>query len=63
MKEIIIYHGSENIIETPEYGKGKPYKDYGRGFYCTEYIDLAKEWACDEKRTSSLDRAGTSTQG
>jgi len=49
MKEIIIYHGSENIIETPEYGKGKPYNDYGRGFYCTEYIDLAKEWACDEK--------------
>ena len=41
--------GSENIIEKPEYGKGKPYNDYGRGFYCTEYIDLAKEWACDEK--------------
>ena len=49
MNEIIIYHGSENIIETPEYGKGKPYNDYGLGFYCTEYIDLAKEWACDEK--------------
>ena len=49
MNEIIIYHGSENIIEKPEYGKGKSYNDYGRGFYCTEYIDLAKEWACDEK--------------
>ena len=49
MNEIIIYHGSENIIEKPEYGKGKPYNDYGRGFYCTEYIDFAKEWACDEK--------------
>lgn len=49
MSELIIYHGSENIIEKPEYGKGKPYNDYGLGFYCTEYIDLAKEWACDEK--------------
>ena len=42
---MIIYHGSKNIIEKPEYGKGKPYNDYGRGFYCTEYLDLAKEWA------------------
>ena len=49
MNEIIIYHGSERIIEKPEYGSGKPYNDYGRGFYCTEYIELAKEWACDEK--------------
>ncbi len=47
--ELIIYHGSENIIQVPEYGKGKPYNDYGLGFYCTEYIDLAKEWACDDK--------------
>ncbi|MGM9971918.1 MAG: DUF3990 domain-containing protein [Anaeroplasmataceae bacterium] len=46
--EIVIYHGSENIIEIPEYGKGKAYNDYGLGFYCTEYIELAKEWACSE---------------
>ena len=46
---MIIYHGSENIIKIPEYGKGKPYNDYGRGFYCTEYLDLAKEWACDDE--------------
>ena len=45
---MIIYHGSKHIINTPEYGKGKPYNDYGRGFYCTEYPDLAKEWACDD---------------
>ncbi len=47
--ELIIYHGSENIIQVPQYGKGKPYNDYGLGFYCTEYIELAKEWACDDK--------------
>ncbi len=46
---MIIYHGSKNIIEAPEFGKGKPYNDYGRGFYCTEYPDLAKEWACDDQ--------------
>ena len=44
----IIYHGSTKIIKNPEYGKGKEYNDYGRGFYCTEHLDLAKEWACSE---------------
>lgn len=43
---IHIYHGSTNIIEKPVYGEGKPYNDYGLGFYCTEHIELAKEWAC-----------------
>ena len=46
----IIYHGSQNIIETPYYGVGKLHNDYGLGFYCTESIDLAKEWSVDYKR-------------
>ena len=49
--ELVIYHGSEKIIEEPEYGKGKQYNDYGLGFYCTEYIDLAKEWACNDEHS------------
>lgn len=43
---MIIYHGSVNEIETPVFGQGKPHNDYGLGFYCTENLDLAKEWAC-----------------
>lgn len=46
---MIIYHGSVNILEKPQYGKGKDYNDYGEGFYCTESLELAKEWACTEK--------------
>ncbi len=42
----IIYHGSKNIISKPQFGKGMLQNDYGRGFYCTEQIELAKEWAC-----------------
>lgn len=45
MKEII-YHGSDHIIEKPEYGRGVTTNDYGRGFYCTKSLELAKEWAC-----------------
>lgn len=41
-----IYHGSTKIIEKPQYGYGKVYNDYGLGFYCTENIELAKEWSC-----------------
>ena len=39
-----IYHGSINRIENPIYGYGKKYNDYGVGFYCTESIEMAKEW-------------------
>ena len=43
---MILYHGSPEIVEVPVYGKGSDTNDYGRGFYCTESSELAKEWAC-----------------
>lgn len=42
----LLYHGSEKIIEKPMFGKGANNNDYGKGFYCTESVELAKEWAC-----------------
>lgn len=45
---IRLYHGSENIIEQPLYGRGSSRNDYGKGFYCTESMELAKEWACSK---------------
>ena len=48
MSKLVLYHGSTEIIEKPIYGKGKAYNDYGKGFYCTENLELAKEWACTE---------------
>lgn len=49
---MIIYHGSKNIIEKPELGKGNKKNDYGLGFYCTENVELAKEWACSNNETN-----------
>lgn len=46
MEKLIIYHGSPKIISKPLMGSGNPNNDYGLGFYCTESIELAKEWAC-----------------
>lgn len=42
---INLYHGSESIIKQPEYGKGNLFNDYGKGFYCTPHLNLAKEWS------------------
>lgn len=39
-----LYHGSSKIIEKPVFGYGKPYNDYGLGFYCTDSLEMAKEW-------------------
>lgn len=45
MKKIILYHGTPDEVVNPVYGRGKDKHDYGRGFYLTEDIELAKEWA------------------
>lgn len=39
-KNVILYHGSTNIVE-PRYGEGAKDNDYGMGFYCTEDIEMA----------------------
>ncbi|MCI7491447.1 MAG: DUF3990 domain-containing protein [Lachnobacterium sp.] len=52
MGVITLYHGSPNKVVIPQYGCGDDKHDYGRGFYLTDDIELAKEWAVcrpDEK--------------
>ena len=63
MSKMVLYHGSNKKIEKPLFGKGKVYNDYGQGFYCTEHIELAKEWSCNEgvdgfANTYELDTSG-----
>ena len=53
---LTIYHGSTQIIERPTYGLGNPFNDYGLGFYCTESIELAKEWACSTEADGFANR-------
>ena len=58
-----LWHGSVNIIEHPQYGLGKPYNDYGLGFYCTENVELAKEWACTENHSGYANHYALDTDG
>ena len=51
-----IYHGSNHIIEKPMYGAGKPYNDYGLGFYCTDSLEMAKEWGVGKETNGYANR-------
>ena len=64
MPEVIdIYHGSPKVIESPVFGAGKLYNDYGRGFYCTEHAELAKEWACSSDNDGYANHYQLKTKG
>lgn len=58
-----LYHGSATIVATPDFGKGKPANDYGRGFYCTENRELAGEWACKTGTNGYVNRYSIDLQG
>ena len=47
MAIITLFHGSPHESVTPEYGLGNDKHDYGRGFYLTANVELAKEWRTD----------------
>ena len=46
-----LYHGSVKMIEKPLFGYGKPYNDYGLGFYCTDSLEMAKEWGVGKNQS------------
>jgi len=41
----VVYHGSTSLVETIDVARGKPYKDYGRGFYVTRDRTHARKLA------------------
>ena len=45
MGKIILNHGTPDKDVVPTFGLGDDKHDYGRGFYLSEDIELAKEWA------------------
>jgi len=47
--KLIIYHGSDNIIDNPSHEGGRKFSDFGIGFYATTNIEMAKSWAARRK--------------
>lgn len=65
MATITLYHGSPDKIVNPTFGLGQDKHDYGRGFYLTQDLQLAKEWSvsrpgevCGYVHTFSLETDG-----
>ena len=50
MNIVVVYHGSTSSIERIDVAKGKPYKDFGRGFYVTKSKSHATNLALRNKR-------------
>lgn len=61
-KLLTVYHGSQQIVETPIFGEGRKNNDFGLGFYCTESNDLAKEWAVSSLRNGFSNRYTLDTE-
>lgn len=61
-QKITLYHGSEQIIESPTFGLGKQNNDFGLGFYCTESEELVKEWAVSSLRNGFVNRYSLDTE-
>lgn len=47
---MIIYHGSNTIVQEPKIIVDGYYKDFGYGFYCTELEKQAKRWALTKRK-------------
>ncbi len=45
MAKTILYHGTPDKVVVPTFRLGNEKHDYGKGFYLTENMELAKEWA------------------
>ena len=60
---LTLFHGSSEIVDSPRYGFGHVHNDYGQGFYCTEEIELAREWACTDASGSWCNRYSLNMDG
>ena len=56
-----VYHGSTTLFNQIDVTQGKPYKDFGRGFYVTENPNHGKNLALRNKRIET-ERYGHNAQ-
>lgn len=45
MKMIEVFHGSNTVVQHPLCRIGRPFLDFGQGFYVTDMQEQAIEWA------------------
>ena len=53
-KEIILFHGSNVVVDNPQILVSGFNKDFGYGFYCTNIERQARKWALTRRGNSIL---------
>ena len=53
-KEIILYHGSNVVVDNPQILVSGFNKDFGYGFYCTNIERQARKWALTRRGNSII---------
>lgn len=49
-KNVEVYFGSNRIVNQPKIITDGHYKDFGYGFYCTNFEKQAMRWALTKKK-------------
>ena len=47
---MLLYHGSNTVVEKPDVSFSRVNLDFGQGFYLTSHFKQAKNWAIRKKR-------------
>lgn len=53
---MILFHGSNTVVQFPKVLTDGFYKDFGYGFYCTRLEKQAKRWALTKRRQHIVNR-------
>lgn len=62
--KLIVYHGSDKIIDNPTHKGGRNFSDFGLGFYVTTNIEMAKSWASRRsKKPAYVNKYMMNTEG
>ena len=51
---IVLYHGTTHDFKEIDVNKGKPFKDFGQGFYLTETYEHARNLAVRNRRIEEI---------
>lgn len=43
--KLLLYHGSNQVIDVPKWNHGSKFRDFGQCFYTTHSREMARDWA------------------
>lgn len=56
MSKLIVYHGGTSLLRSPHLKDSKLGKEYGQGFYLTESLSAASNWAAFHAKLNQKDK-------